>query len=129
MKVRDVMSHHPVCCSPLTNLKEVARLMLEADCRAVPVVENILDLRPVGIITDHDIVCRCLALGLDPFEATAVEFMTKPCITVGAETNLEECCRVLIQNGIRQLPVVDEHGSCCGMVTHADFALYQSLPL
>ncbi|MDE2223282.1 MAG: CBS domain-containing protein [Candidatus Omnitrophica bacterium] len=129
MKVRDIMSHHPACCSPLTNLKEAARLMLETNCRAVVVVENILDLRPVGIITDHDIVCRCLALGLDPLEAKAVEFMTRPCITVNAETGLDDCYRILIQNSIRQMPVVDEQRSCCGMVTHADFALYQSLPL
>ncbi len=124
MKVKEIMTSRPTCCSPLTNLKEVAQMMLERDCGEIPVVENINDLKPIGVITDRDIVCRVLAIGKNPLEMTAGECMSKPCITVNSETEVEDCCRILKEGHIRRLPVVDEQGRCCGIVSQADFATH-----
>lgn len=125
MKVKDIMTFRPACCSPLTNLKEVAQMMRECDCGEIPVVENINDLKPVGIITDHDIVCLALAVGKDPLGMVAGECMSKPCVTVNLETPVEDCYRIFQENYIRRIPVVDEQGRCCGMVSQADFAAHR----
>jgi len=124
MKVKDIMTTHPTCCSPLTNLKEVAQMMLECDCGEIPVIENIKSFKPIGVITDRDIVCRVLAVGKNPLEISAGECMTQPCITVSPEIAVEDCCRILKEGHIRRIPVVDEQGRCCGIVAQADFAIH-----
>jgi CBS-domain-containing membrane protein len=52
----------------------------------------------------------------------AGDCMSEPCVTVSPETTVDECCRVLEENHIRRVPVVDASGSCCGIVAVADLA-------
>ncbi|HKR59184.1 MAG TPA: CBS domain-containing protein [Pyrinomonadaceae bacterium] len=120
MKVKDVMTADPACCSPDTNLKEVAQLMVKHDCGEIPVVKN---KKPVGVITDRDIVVRTIAKGTNPLDLTAADSMTKPCVTVTPETSIEECGKILETNKIRRVPVIDTDGTCCGIVALADIAL------
>ena len=122
MEVKDVMTPDPACCTPDTTLQRVAELMVENDCGEIPVVENAASMKPVGVITDRDIVCRTVAKGLNPLTLTASECMTTPAVTVTPDTSLDECCRVLEENQIRRVPVVDASGACCGIVALADIA-------
>jgi len=124
MRIKDIMTFNPVCCTMDTNLRDVARMMLDCDCGEIPVVDNPTDLRPLGVITDRDIVCRVIALGKNPMDFTAGSCMTKPCIAVNPETTVEECCRLLEEKQIRRLPVVDDQG-CCGIVALADIASHR----
>ncbi len=123
MKVKDIMTENPACCTPDTNLQAVARLMVEHDCGCVPVVENEETMRPVGVVSDRDITCRCVAEGKNPLEMTAGEVMSSPVVAVTPETSVGDCCRVMAKNQIRRAPVVDEQGGCCGIVAQADLAL------
>ena len=122
MQVKDVMTPDPACCTPDTTLQRVAEMMVENDCGEIPVVENAADLKPVGVVTDRDIVCRTVAKGLNPLTLTVSDCMTTPCVTVTPDTPLDECCRVLEENQIRRVPVVDASGACCGIVALADIA-------
>ncbi len=122
MEVKDIMTPDPACCTPDSTLQRVAEMMVENDCGEIPVVENMANMRPVGVVTDRDIVCRTVAKGLNPLTLTASECMTTPAVTVMPNTPLDECCRVLEENQIRRVPVVDENGSCCGIVALADVA-------
>ena len=122
MQVKDIMTPDPACCTPDTALQRVAEMMVENDCGEIPVVESAASKRPVGVITDRDIVCRTVAKGLNPLTMTASECMTTPCVTVTPDTSLDECCRVLEENQIRRVPVVDAGGVCCGIVALADVA-------
>jgi CBS domain-containing protein len=122
MEVKDIMTPDPACCTPEATLQRVAELMVENDCGEIPVVENETNKRPVGVVTDRDIVCRTVAKGLNPLTVRASECMTTPAVTVTPETSLDECCRVLEEKQIRRVPVVDASGSCCGIVALADIA-------
>lgn len=122
MEVKDIMTPDPACCTPDSTLQRVAEMMVENDCGEIPVVENMANMRPVGVVTDRDIVCRTVAKGLNPLTLTAPECMTAPAVTVTPDTPLDECCRVLEENQIRRVPVVDEGGACCGIVALADIA-------
>jgi CBS domain-containing protein len=122
MEVKDVMTPDPACCTPDTTLQRVAEMMVEHDCGEIPVVENAAGMKPVGVITDRDIVCRAVAKGVNPLTLTASECMTTPCVTVTPDTSIDECCRVLEEKQIRRVPVVDAGGACCGIVALADIA-------
>src|SRR5918999_6398059 len=122
MEVKDIMTPDPACCTPDTTLRRVAEMMVENDCGEIPVVENAASMKPVGVITDRDITCRTVAKGLNPLTMTVSECMTTPCVTVMPDMSLDECCRVLEENQIRRVPVVDAGGACCGIVALADIA-------
>ena len=122
MQVKDVMTADPACCISETTLQEVAKMMIEYDCGEIPVVESEETKVPIGVITDRDIVCRTVARGLNPLDLTVADCMSKPCVTVTPDISIEECSRILEENKIRRVPVVDADGSCCGIVALADIA-------
>src|SRR5919199_3659949 len=122
MQVKDIMTPDPACCTPDSTLQRAAEMMVENDCGEIPVVEDVAGMKPVGVITDRDITCRAVAKGLNPLEMKVSDCMTTPCVTVTPDTPLDECCRVLEENQIRRVPVVDEGGACCGIVALADIA-------
>src|SRR6266568_4202653 len=76
MKVRDMMTGDPACCTAETSLPEVARMMVDRDCGEIPVVDNTSSKVPIGVVTDRDIVCRTVANGLNPLDLTAADCMS-----------------------------------------------------
>jgi CBS domain-containing protein len=120
MKVRDIMTRDPACCTPETSLREAARLMVIHDCGEIPVLDA--SGVPIGVITDRDIVCRSIANGTNPLELRVADCMTSPCITVTDDVSVSDCCDVLERRQIRRAPVVDASGRPCGIVSQADIA-------
>jgi CBS domain-containing protein len=124
MQVKEIMTTDPACCLSETSLQEVGMMMIDHDCGEIPVVENNETKLPIGVITDRDIVCRTVAQGLNPLDLTVAACMSKPCVTVTPDMSVEECSRIMEENKIRRVPVVDAAGSCCGIVALADIALH-----
>lgn len=122
MKVNEIMTKTPACCLPETSLRDVAHLMVENDCGAIPVVENFETNTPVGIITDRDITVNTLAVGKNALEMIAAEVMSFPVVSVKQDANLEECCKTMEDHKVRRMIVVDDAGCCCGIVAQADIA-------
>jgi CBS domain-containing protein len=126
MRVRDVMTRNPVCCTADTALYEVARLMAHHDCGAIPVVGDLATRMPVGIVTDRDIVTRTIAAGRDPLTLTVRDCMTSPAVTIVEDTKVHDCVELQELSQIRRVIVVDSAGACCGIVSQADIALHAS---
>ena len=126
MKVSEIMTKEPVCCSASTNLQDVAKMMIDNDCGCIPIVEDESSKKPIGTITDRDITIRTVAKGKNPLEMTAGDVMTDRVISVSPDTSVEECCNLMESNQIRRVVVVDEKGGCCGMVAQADIAINAS---
>jgi CBS domain-containing protein len=124
MQIRKIMSPDVVCCTRDSSLQEVARLMVEHDCGAIPVVNNLQEKKPIGIITDRDITCRAVAMNRNPLELTAGDCMTSPVTTVQADTALEDCCDLMEKCQVRRVVIVDENDRACGIVAQADIALH-----
>ncbi|MEW6352869.1 MAG: CBS domain-containing protein [Pseudomonadota bacterium] len=122
MNVADVMSRDPACCTPDTSLQDVARMMVENDCGAIPVVNSMQDMKPVGMITDRDITVRAVAQGKNPLGMTAGECMSQPPITIGEQESLDDCEELMKEHQIRRVIVLDKQGRCCGIVTQANLA-------
>lgn len=126
MTVQDVMAKSPAVATPQTSLHEVARMMVDHDCGAIPVVEGQEAPRPIGIITDRDIVVRLVAENKNPLDATVSDAMTKGAATVEHDQSLEAALEVMEQNQIRRVVVVDASGVVIGVVSQADVALNTS---
>lgn len=122
MTVQSAMTANPACCTPMTPLQDVAKLMLDHDCGQIPVVDSAGSHMPIGVVTDRDIAVRMIAHGKNPLEGTAADCMTTPCVTVTAETSLADCANVMEASKIRRVPVIDTHGRICGIVSLADVA-------
>ena len=122
MKVKDIMTKNPAVCTPDTMLPEVARMMVDRDCGQIPVIESGASPRPVGVVTDRDIIVRAVARGMNPIGMTARDVMTSPAVTVTPDTKLEDCAGAFAERRVRRMPVVDEAGACYGMVFQADLA-------
>jgi len=122
MKVREIMTRDPACCTRDTRIEEVARMMVERDCGEIPVVASARNPVPVGVITDRDIVTRTVASGRNPIDMLASEVMTTPVVTTTPDAKLEDCARMFAEHQIRRVPVVDEKGECCGIIAQADIA-------
>lgn len=118
---RDVMTADPTRCSRTTTLDEVARLMRQFDCGEIPIVDT--DDRPIGVVTDRDIVCRVVAEDKNPSAHIAEECMTRPVVTVPADAPLDDVLLTMERHQIRRVPVVDEDGRCAGIIAQADVAL------
>ena len=116
------MTRQPACCTPDASLQDVALLMVKHDCGQIPVIESELNPRPLGVVTDRDIVCRVIAAGKDPRETTAADCMSTPCVTLPSDASIEDCCDLLEKFQIRRLPIVDKGGLCKGIVAQADIA-------
>ena len=117
---RDVMTPDPARCSVTATLDEVAKLMVQHDCGEIPIVDR--TDRPVGVITDRDIVCRAVAEGKNPTGHFVESVMTQRVVTVRADAPLEEVVTTMERHQIRRVPVVDESGCCVGIIAQADLA-------
>ena len=122
MNVKDLMTPNPASCVPSTKLKDVVKMMIDNDCGEIPVVAAKDDKRPIGVITDRDIVVRTIGQGANPLDKTVEFCMTVPCITVTPDMSLVECCSVMETHQIRRVPVIDEKNMLVGIVSMADVA-------
>ena len=121
MDVRSVMTNNPACCSRQTPLPDVAKMMLDNDCGEIPVVDD--GGSPLGVVTDRDIATRIVAQSRDTNNCTAADAMSSPAQTVRLDSSIEEAINTMESAQIRRLPVIDESGKVCGMVSQADVAL------
>jgi CBS domain-containing protein len=122
MKVKEVMSVNPECCTANDTAQKVAKMMCDLNVGSIPVVDQ--DSRAlVGMITDRDLCCRVLAQGLDISSTRIQEFVTyNPAVCRDGE-NVEQCERLMQERQVRRIPVVDKDNHVIGIVAQADLAL------
>src|SRR6185295_14091279 len=104
-RAKDIMTVDPVRCSAGTTLDEVAKLMAQNDCGEIPIVDT--SDRPIGVMTDRDIICRVVAQGKHPGAYTVETYMTTPVVTVSVDASLDEVVARMEEHQIRRIPVVD----------------------
>lgn len=120
MRVRELMSSPARTCGPQDTLAQAARLMWENDCGILPVVDG--NGRVGGAITDRDICMGAYTKGLHLAELRVSDSMSGSVITVGAEDDLAAAAKLMADNQIRRLPVVDAEGRIAGVLSLNDFA-------
>jgi CBS domain-containing protein len=101
-------------------------MMVDNDCGEIPIIDS--SDRPIGVVTDRDIVCRVVADGKNPAAHTADSCMSQPVVTVRADDPLDRVVAAMEEHQIRRVPVTDERGCCTGMISQADIARAEPPP-
>jgi CBS domain-containing protein len=118
MNIRDVMTTNPRTLSPEDSIQNAARIMRDEDTGAVPVVEG---GRPVGMLTDRDIVIRAVADG-GQLNRPVREIVTTGVVCVTPEMSTREANELMSEHQVRRLPVV-EGDRLVGIVSLGDLAV------
>ncbi len=117
MGLKECCRRNVVTSAPAARVSEIVRLMEEKNVGSVVLVEG---RKPVGILTDRDIVIRAVAKGLEIKTTRAEEIMTRDPLCLREDTGLYEALKQLQGKRFRRIPVVDAKGQLTGIVTLDD---------
>ncbi|MEL3972292.1 CBS domain-containing protein [Rossellomorea oryzaecorticis] len=121
-KLKDIMTKDVESCTLLDNVFEVAVKMKEYNVGSIPIVDG---EKIVGVITDRDIVTRCIA-EKHPASSKVEDIMSRELITIGGDADAVQAAQLMADKQIRRLPVV-EGDRLVGIVSLGDFAIRESL--
>jgi CBS domain-containing protein len=116
---RDIMTGNAECAAASDSLVDAARKMRDLDVGSLPICGD--DNRLKGMITDRDIVVKCVAGGGDPSSVKVSDLAEGKPVTIGADDSVEEALRTMSRHGVRRLPVIDGH-ELVGVLSQADLA-------
>lgn len=120
MTIRDAMTAPAVRIHPKETVWVAARMLERENIGALPVCGS--DGRLCGVVTDRDIVIRCLAAGRSPSTTAVEEIMTTAVVSARPDMDLELAAGLMGRRQIRRLPVT-ENGRLCGMLSLGDLAV------
>ena len=121
MRVEDLMTKDVSCCNPGTNAAAAAEMMWSRDCGVLPVLED--SGRVVGMVTDRDL---CVALGTQDRNASQLpvgEIMHREPSVCAPDDDVRRALKVMAQQRIHRLPVVDKSGTLKGILSMNDVIL------
>jgi len=119
MQVKDVMTGNVIKIDPKETVEVAARALTHYNIGALPVCGE--DGRLCGMVTDRDLVIRCMAAGKAPAQTTVREVMTGRVVSIGPDMEASVAAKVMGNQQVRRLPVVTD-GKLCGMVSLGDLA-------
>lgn len=116
---RDIMTPSARYVNENDTLVAAARLMRDHDIGSLPVCGD--DDRLKGMLTDRDIVVRCIAEGHDAGQMRARQLADGKPVTVGADDDIDVVLKTMKEHAVRRLPVIDGH-ELVGIVSQGDVA-------
>ena len=117
MELTKICTQKVISCLPHETILHVAQRMRDHAVGAVIILEG---GRPVGIITDRDIVVAVVAAKKDPAAVPCAEIMSADPFTVYSGQGPAEALRLMADKHVRRLPVINEDGLCIGIITLDD---------
>jgi CBS domain-containing protein len=115
-QVRDQMVASVVTIEPGTSVVDAAKRMIEQEKGPLPIVEG---ERPIGIVTDRDIIAHVVAEGRDPTKMTVEDIASQELVTIGPEQDINEARRLMDQHELDRILVVED-GRLVGIISEAD---------
>lgn len=122
--VKDIMTKEILAVLPDNTVEEAAVLMYENDIGSVPVV---FEGKIKGILTDRDIVVRCIAKGKETSKTKVLDVMSNNVTSLSPEQTVHDAITLMAKEKVRRLPVT-KNGVIDGMVSLADIARIHSGP-
>lgn len=124
MNCQEMMSQDPECCLVSDKVYTVAQRMQSKNIGALPVVDNNVSKKLVGIVTDRDLALKVVGASRDVTSTQIGEVMTPDPVTCHPEDDLDATLRRMASYQIRRIPVVDESGQVVGIIAQADIAIH-----
>lgn len=119
MKVRDIMTKPVIHVSPAESVEVAARTLAQYNIGVLPVCGS--DGKICGLVTDRDLVTRCMASGRTAAQTTVRDVMTRQVTAAQPDMDAGVAAHLMGRCQVRRLPVV-ENGKLCGMVSLGDLA-------
>lgn len=116
VSVRDAMADKVLTAGPNTTVDRAAKLMAERGVGSIIIVKS---KKPVGILTERDLLMKVVSLDLKPSKVKVDKIMSSPITTIGPDIDITEAARMMAHSKIRRLPVV-ERGVLIGILTASD---------
>jgi CBS domain-containing protein len=116
---RDIMTGEPECIGESETVTAAAKKMRDLDVGSLPICGD--DDKLKGMLTDRDIVVRCLAEGGDPASTTAGSLAQGKPVTIGADDSVEQALQTMQKHQVKRLPVIDGH-RMIGIISQEDIA-------
>lgn len=122
MKIKHVCTRRVAIAERHTSVREAAQLMREHHVGSLVVAEKRDGVtRPVGVVTDRDIVLSVVAVpGVDPQSLRVEDIMASKVATIGEDEGVYEAVEAMCDHGVRRLPVVGADGRLVGMLALDD---------
>lgn len=116
VSIREAMSGKVLTTGPTTTVAKAAKVMAERGVGSIIIVKS---KKPVGILTERDLLMKVVSLDLKPSTVKVGKIMSAPIITIAPDTDITDAARMMARNRIRRLPVV-ERGKLVGVITASD---------
>ena len=126
MQVQELMAKNPISVETQEPVVAAARLMKQRNIGSIPVCD--LEGKLVGMLTDRDVVLRCVAQGRDPAQLTVENIMSTGAVTARPEEDVSAALERMSREQVRRLPVIRE-GALVGMLSLADVARTQKMDM
>ncbi|WP_373046807.1 CBS domain-containing protein [Vulgatibacter sp.] len=120
MELKEIMTRNVQVIAPDATARDAARMMKNLDVGGIPVCDGD---RLRGFVTDRDIVVRAVAEGQDPSSCTVADVMTDKIIWCYEDSDVEEAGRIMQENKVRRLAVVDRNKRLVGILSLGDLAV------
>lgn len=119
MKVRDIMTKPAITVEPDASVEAAARMLTHYNIGMLPVCDSRGQM--CGLVTDRDLVTRCVASGRKPEQTKVRDVMTGQVLSVNADMEAGVAAHLMGRQQVRRLPVT-ENGKLCGMLSLGDLA-------
>ena len=130
MSIGKFCRRNVVCAVPDTTIVDAAQLMRRNHIGDLIVVDSMgAERRPIGIVTDRDIVVEVVSVGLDPGMVKVGDLLTRPLVTVDEDTGYADTIRLMAARGVRRMPVVSKAGLLVGIISFDDLFHQLGVPL
>jgi CBS domain-containing protein len=120
---RDIMTKDPFCCVPADTAAQAARLMKRHDIGALPVVEDRVSKKLIGVVTDRDLALRVVARALEPSEVAVNLVMSQPVVQCSPDDACDTAPDLMEKHRIKRVFVTDHSGRVVGVIAESDIAL------
>ena len=118
----EIMTKDPEYCLPSDSVMKAAQLMKSADVGPIPIVDDKDGNKLTGIVTDRDLAIKVVAEARDPKTTQVDEVMSEGLVTCRENDDVQEVLRLMEDNQIRRIPVVDKGDHLIGIIAQADVA-------
>ncbi len=123
--VRDIMTRPVITAGADIDIHSAAKIMATANVGSLVIVSG---SKPIGILTERDLVKKIVAQAVDPRTVKVGEIMKSPLATISPEASLRDAAAIMIKSGVKRLPVISDE-KLVGIITDTDLVSGSSLGL
>ena len=122
MLCREIMTPNPECVLASDTVMKAAQLMKSEDVGPIPIVDDQDGKKLTGIITDRDLAIKVVAEARDPRTTSVQEVMSDDLVTCKENEDVRQALKLMQENQVRRIPVVDGSDHLLGIISQADVA-------